>query len=258
MSDSSITASLESPTGYTPLGFRAGRLDFEQLDAIAKSGTRIGNEQFDSDAYLDEIIPKPWGYEYRAYADDFFDFWALRIEAPHSTSMHVHPRKATYLLCMQGTGVTEGLEQQVEIRAGSVLRIDPGAFHSTRNTGDDPLHLIEVETPRNKFDLMRLADAYDRTGRGYETSHERFDSSPMRPVRGRPGARIRTQSPDGTIQYRVRTGYDVFYRRMAGDLFYVPLALKGAVHRSVDILTNHSADDRRPDTESMYLTIHQS
>jgi mannose-6-phosphate isomerase-like protein (cupin superfamily) len=261
MSDSSTATSIKSPEApaeYTPFGFAAGRQDLEKLKAIAESGTRIGNEQFDSDAYLDEIIPKPWGYEYRAYADDFFDFWALRIEAPHSTSMHVHPRKTTYLLCLHGTGVTDGLDQSVAIRAGSVLRIDPGAFHSTRNTGDEPLHLIEVETPRNKFDLMRLADSYDRTGRGYETDHKPLDSAPMRPVRGRPGARIRSQAPDGGIQYRIRTGYDVFYRRMAGDLFYVPLDLAGAVRRSVEILTNHPADERRPNTESIYLAIHQA
>ncbi len=105
-----------------------GPADIAELKRLLRRGARVGNEQFDEDSHLDEVIPKPWGYEYRAYVDEFFDFWALHIDAPHSTSVHVHPRKLTYLLCLGGRGVTAGLDgTSVPIRQGSVVRIAPGA-----------------------------------------------------------------------------------------------------------------------------------
>jgi len=45
------------------------------LKRLTRVGARALNEQFDDDSHLNEIIPKPWGYEYRAYVDDFFDLW---------------------------------------------------------------------------------------------------------------------------------------------------------------------------------------
>lgn len=245
-----------NPTSYFhPIEFEAGPRDVERLNSMFGSGVRAGVEQFDSDSYLDDVIPKPWGYEYRAYVDDYFDFWALHIESPHGTSMHVHPRKVTYLLCLSGKGVTTGLAKSVEVGAGTMLRIAPGAFHATRSTSGEPLELIEVETPRNKFDLLRLEDGYSRAGVPYESDH-RDAGRPMRAVRNRPHARIRPQAPDRRTQYSVRTGFDVFYRRVQGDMFYVPLCMSGAIHRDVEILTNRT-DPRRPNTDTVYLAINR-
>ncbi len=247
--------SLKSTSRYRPIEFEAGSRDIERLNSLSKEGMRAGVEQFDTDSYLDDVIPKPWGYEYRAYVDDYFDFWALHIESPHSTSMHVHPRKVTYLLCLSGQGVTSGLAKSVDVGVGTMLRIAPGAFHTTRSTGGEPLELIEVETPRNKFDLLRLEDGYSRVGAPYESDH-RDAGRPMRAVRNRPHARIRPRSPDKRTEYSVRTGFDVFYRRAVGDMFYVPLCMSGAVHREVEILTNAS-DPRRPNTDTVYLAINR-
>lgn len=244
----------ETTTRSRPIPFEAGNRDIDRLNSLSESGVRAGVEQFDVDRYLDSVIPKPWGYEYRAYVDDYFDLWSLHIESPHATSTHVHPRKVTYLLCLAGQGLTTGLTKSVEVRAGTMLRIAPGAFHSTRSTGDEPLQLIEVETPRNKFDLLRLQDGYQRAGEPYESDHADAPSR-MRAVRGRPHARIRRSSPDRRTEFAVRTGYDVFYRRNEGDMYYVPLCLSGAVYRDLDILTG--GDARRPNTETSYLVINR-
>src|SRR5206468_2149007 len=137
---------------------------------------------FHDEGHLDDVIPKPWGYEYRAYADEYFDLWALHIDRGHGTSMHVHPRKLTYLACLGGHGLTTGLAAESEVAPGSVLRIAPGTFHSTRNTGSGPLELIEVELPRNKFDLLRLRDDYKRAGMAYESASVPEPESEMRTV----------------------------------------------------------------------------
>jgi mannose-6-phosphate isomerase-like protein (cupin superfamily) len=244
-------------TGVVPevVRFEAGKEDIRELKRLVRRGGRPLNEQFDADLHLNEIIPKPWGYEYRAYVDDFFDCWALHIDAPHGTSMHVHPRKLTYLLCLGGQGVTTGLRHEVPVRAGTIMRIAGGAFHGTRNTGDEPLELIEIEVPRNKFDLLRLRDDYDRTGKSYESEAIERPEHPMQRVPQQANAHLRGRTPDGRFGFEIRTGMDVFYRRRPADLFYVPLCISGVVRLDVEILTNTSREVVRPDVELPYLCI---
>ncbi|MEV0601768.1 cupin domain-containing protein [Streptomyces sp. NPDC050315] len=234
----------------------AGKADIAQLKKLVRYGYRVHNEQFDEDSHLDRVIPKPWGYEYRAYVDDFFDIWSLHIDAPHSTSVHAHPRKLTYLLCLGGRGVTSGLDREdVRIGAGSILRIAPGAFHGTRNMGDDPLELIEVEVPRNKFDLIRLEDDYNRAGTAYESESVEHSQDTMRAIRSFPNARMRERSPDRRFRFELRTGMDIFYRRREKDLFHIPLCFSGVVERDVEILTGRPEDSRRPQADGQYLSI---
>ena len=241
-------------TATTAYRLDPGPADLVALNRLLRRGLRTGNEHFDSDAHLRQIIPKPWGYEYRAYVDDFFDFWSLHLDAPHGTSMHVHPRKLTYLICLAGTGVTTGLGRtEFGLRPGSVVRIAGGAFHATRNTGDEPLELIEVEAPRNKYDLVRLADDYQRAGTAYETDSLADQHGGLHPVPSRPHAEMRDRTPDGRFRFWLRTGMDIFYRRLADDLCYVPLCVSGVVRADVDILT--PGDGRPPHTDMDYLCV---
>lgn len=254
---SSVEESIALTAGVTrgPVRFDAGKEDIRELKRLVRGGGRALNEQFDSDLHLNQIIPKPWGYEYRAYVDDFFDCWALHVDAPHATSMHVHPRKLTYLLCLGGEGITAGLRSEVAVRAGTIVRIAGGAFHGTRNIGDGPLELIEIEVPRNKFDLLRLRDDYDRTGKSYESKAIEQPEHSMRPVPQQANAHLRANTPDGRFGFEIRTGMDVFYRRRSADLFYVPLCISGVVGLDVEILTNAPLDERRPDVEQPYLCV---
>ncbi|MBN0043417.1 hypothetical protein JS756_04740 [Streptomyces actuosus] len=232
-----------------------GPRDFAALNEVVRKGSRIANESLDDDDHLNEIIPKPWGLEYRIYVDDFIDVWNLRIDEGESTSMHVHPRKLTYLLCLAGQGVTSTLTGDVPVGAGSLLRIGGGAFHASRSIGPGPLWLVEVEAPRNKFDLIRLRDNYDRQGTAYEQDHAAAPELPARPVSYLPQARLRDGSPCGSYSFSIRAGADVFYRRLEQDLFHVPLGLTGVVTGDVDILAPAQGDTRRPALDQYYLSL---
>lgn len=240
-------------TFYARVRLDAGPADLTELSRLVRTGVSVGNEQFQAEGHLDDIIPKPWGYEYRAYADEYFDLWALHIGPGHGTSMHVHPRKLTYLACLGGRGVTSGLSAESEVAPGTVLRIAPGAFHSTRNAGSDPLELVEVELPRNKFDLLRLRDDYKRAGMAYESESVPEPGSGMRPVPCLPNTRIREQSPDGRFRFELRPGMDIFYRRRAEDIFYIPLCLSGLVYSELEIVFR--GRNFPPDPDKAYLCI---
>lgn len=132
----------------------------------------IGTENFEKDTYLNGLIKKPWGCEYRIYADNLYDVWRLHLNPNSKTSMHCHPRKDTMLLCLEGNGVTTFLDgHEIKLSQGETIFIKKGVFHSTK-AGTQGLSLIEVENPRNKFDLIRFEDSYGREKQKYET----FDS----------------------------------------------------------------------------------
>ncbi|MFF4406153.1 cupin domain-containing protein [Streptomyces sp. NPDC001404] len=229
--------------------------DFAALRDAVRRGNRVGNEQHDADAHLDEVIPKPWGLEYRVFADDFLDVWHLTIEAGHATSLHVHPRKLTYLLCLAGQGVTRTLSGEHPVGAGTVLRIGGGAFHSTVSLGPGPLALVEVEAPRNKFDLIRLRDGYRRENTAYESEHRKLDELPVHPVPYLPEARMRDRSPCAEFRFDIRAGMDIFYRRRREDLFHIPLGPTGVVTGELDILAPAQGDIRRPAVDEYYLSL---
>ncbi len=142
----------------------------------ARGGLRFDVEPAERDSYLNGFIAKPWGHEYRIFCDTLFDVWRLRLEAGRSTSMHGHLQKDTVLICLAGHGATTFLDGTIcELAPGRSVYITRGAFHRTEASEAGHLDLIEVENPRNKFDLVRLGDAYGRSGTGYEpeaTVHE--------------------------------------------------------------------------------------
>jgi mannose-6-phosphate isomerase-like protein (cupin superfamily) len=228
--------------------------DLASMNSLLRRGVRVGNEDCDQDPHLHELIPKPWGQEYRAYSDDFLDVWHLQIDPGHATSMHVHPRKTTYLLCLAGKGILRTLTGQHEFGSGAVIRISRGAFHTTENPGDEPLMLIEVETPRNKYDLMRLRDSYNRAGASYEQDSARARVAPKR-VPYLPNARMCRTSPCGAFAFDILSGMDVHYRRRSAASYLVPLDCSAVVTDSMEILTDGPGDSRKPNLDSYYLGI---
>ena len=229
--------------------------DVDAMSGLLRDGVQAGNEQPGVDLHLDEIIPKPWGREYRAYVDDFLDVWQLQINPGHATSMHNHPRKLTYLVCLAGAGELTTLNGSIDIVRGDVVRIAKSAFHSTRNvSADERLDLIEVETPRNKYDLLRLRDGYRRAALGYETD-SRSAPSRMRRLPYLPHAQLRPESPCGTYEFSVIAGMDVHYRGLGLAELFVPLGIEALAYDSVHVLSRHTTPDMRPQLDTYYLGI---
>lgn len=229
--------------------------DIAALQSLLRSGWRPGNEDPDTHQHLQGLIPKPWGQEYRIYVDDFLDVWHLEIEPGHATSMHTHPRKITCLLCVSGAGLTHSLGGMLEVKAGSVVHIARGAFHSTENTSaTETLSIIEVETPRNKYDLLRLRDGYNRAGKGYESSGRRVAAAP-RKVAYLPNTWMRRRSPCGHLAFGIVSGMDVHYRRRSAGNYLVPLGLAEMLAGRMTILSDRPEDTRSPNLDCYYLSI---
>ena len=61
-------------------------------------------------------------------------------------------------MCLFGHGRIQLADTEIDILAGKHLFIGRGVSHATANVGEGELELIEVELPRNKFDLFRVQD----------------------------------------------------------------------------------------------------
>lgn len=137
--------------------------------------TSNNGESFEKDVHLNGFIEKPWGFEYRIYCDSIFDAWKLHISANESTSMHCHIQKDTVLICLEGSGQTQFLDGiQYHLRSGESIYINKGVFHQT-SAGHSGMELLEIENPRNKFDLLRLQDKYGRQNTAYEKKSQIHD-----------------------------------------------------------------------------------
>lgn len=120
--------------------------------------------------YSKVVVRKPWGYEYLLYTNGMVAVWILYIKSQAQTSMHCHPNKTTSLIVMQGSVECSSLDQKVVRAVGEGLFIDRKAFHQTKATSEEGAFVMEIETPVNKRDLVRLRDQYGREGKGYESS----------------------------------------------------------------------------------------
>ena len=122
---------------------------------------------------FDNIVKKPWGYEYIAYENEHCALWFLHIKNQHSTSMHCHPNKTTGLILLNGIAEVSFMSNSFVLNPNHKIMIRKGLFHSTKALSKKGIDLFEIETPVDKFDLVRLKDSYGREGMPYEDiSHE--------------------------------------------------------------------------------------
>lgn len=113
------------------------------------------------------IVKKPWGFEYLAYENESVGLWFLNINKNQSTSMHCHPKKTTGLVLLDGIAEVSFLADKRILQGLDKVMIRRGLFHSTKALSDKAL-ILEIETPKDKNDLVRLSDKYGRETKPYE------------------------------------------------------------------------------------------
>jgi hypothetical protein len=180
----------------------------------------------------------------------------LELGAGTSTSLHCHPRKNTVLLCVSGDGeMMTGSGRRIPLAPATVLRIDQGATHCSHARTD--MTLIEVETPRDKFDLVRLEDHHGRRRTDYEDAvHMRPLDPPLQAVSdGPPRARLRPRAANGRHGFALEAGTMV-RRNPAGLVFAISLDPLEMLRREILIAGPDEPDAIRAD--HTYLTVRRA
>ena len=126
-------------------------------------------EILDGHQVLDDVIVnKPWGWEYLCFRNANLAMWLLHIDSNQQTSMHSHPNKNTGYIVLNGAVELSWINSKEGFESLSKVNIFKRRFHSTRAVSKKGAYLIEIESPEDKSDLVRLNDAYGREGMPYE------------------------------------------------------------------------------------------
>jgi mannose-6-phosphate isomerase-like protein (cupin superfamily) len=119
-------------------------------------------------SYKANIVKKPWGFEYLAYENEDVGLWLLYIAPEQRTSMHCHPKKTTGLVLLDGQAEVSFLADKRKLNSLDKVMIRRGLFHSTKALSEGGAFIFEIETPKDKHDLVRLNDQYGRASKTYE------------------------------------------------------------------------------------------
>ena len=120
--------------------------------------------------YENSLIQKPWGYEYLIYENDNVGIWFLHINYGHQTSFHGHPCKKTGYIILSGVAEVSFFDNTIRLIPPEKLVLRTGVFHATKAISKCGMDLIEIETPKNKDDIIRFEDPYGRAGKPYNTN----------------------------------------------------------------------------------------
>lgn len=124
--------------------------------------------------YKDVVVKKPWGYEYLVYENEFVGLWFLNIKQGHKTSFHCHPLKTSGLYVLKGEAKVSFFENSFKVKSGQKMMIRKGLFHSTQSVSKESTLIFEIETPKDKLDLVRLDDVYGRIAKPYEGKSKEY------------------------------------------------------------------------------------
>ena len=84
-------------------------------------------------------------------------FGSVRLEPGKGHARHNHPDADEYIYVVSGTG-EQMLDDHppVPIKPGACIWIPIGIYHSTLNTGSEPLHLVVVYNPAGPEEGLRI------------------------------------------------------------------------------------------------------
>ena len=118
--------------------------------------------------FKDYVVKKPWGHEYLAYENEELSVWLLYLKHNAETSLHCHPNKKTSLILLDGKAEISFITSKIQANELFKIVIWDRVFHSTKALSENGIYVFEIETPKDKGDLVRVKDKYGRKFKPYE------------------------------------------------------------------------------------------
>ena len=84
-------------------------------------------------------VVKPWGHEYRLNLSDNLCITFLIINSGSRTSLHCHPEKLTSLVCINGEGKINFLNNSINFGKMNSFIVRTGLFHQIENISNEKL-----------------------------------------------------------------------------------------------------------------------
>jgi mannose-6-phosphate isomerase len=123
-----------------------------------------------------KVVIKPWGRERWLHESDApYGFKVIRITAGSRTSLQYHRYKRESYFILEGEAILHYRDEQdgstltLLMPAGTLAHVDPGSVHRVEAVTD--IVLVEVCTPDDGSDNVRLSDDYRRGDGRVESEH---------------------------------------------------------------------------------------
>lgn len=127
------------------------------------------NENIQKRLPANTVVYKPWGYEYCMDEGCSHNIWILHVNRGESTSLHAHRNKDTFLFVLSGELQFGTFKGTFMIYPYDKIFIEKKVFHRMMSTTDNTI-VMEIESSCNKFDSLRLTDAWKREHLPYDAN----------------------------------------------------------------------------------------
>lgn len=110
------------------------------------------------------IEERPWGYFAVLEDKDTHKVKRIVVYADQRLSYQSHQKRSETWVFTKGEGVITLDDYDLEVRAGSIIKIPVGVKHRIKNSGGTHLEFIEVQTGTyfGEDDIVRYSDDYGR------------------------------------------------------------------------------------------------
>ena len=150
--------------------------DLLEINKILLSTSNNG-ESFEKDLHLNGFIENHGDMSIEFIVILFLMYGAFIYQRINPRQCIVIYSKTPSLYAYMVMARPDFLMVHQALKSGDSIYIAKGVFHQTIS-GKSGIELIEVENPRNKFDLLRLKDNYGRQNMAYEKKSQEHDLLP--------------------------------------------------------------------------------
>jgi mannose-1-phosphate guanylyltransferase/mannose-1-phosphate guanylyltransferase/mannose-6-phosphate isomerase len=139
----------------------AARDEAQHVKAIVDRLKKAGR----SEASAHPRVYRPWGSYETIDLGPRFQVKRIIVNPGQRISLQTHARRAEHWVCVQGVArVTRG-DDVLTLRENMSTYIPVGCVHRLENPGDEPAHVIEVQSGDylGEDDIVRIEDSYGRS-----------------------------------------------------------------------------------------------
>jgi mannose-1-phosphate guanylyltransferase / mannose-6-phosphate isomerase len=110
-------------------------------------------------------VHRPWGSYEDIDQDERFRVKRIIVKPGAALSLQKHSQRSEHWVVVKGRARITRDSDVFELEENQSTYIPAGMIHRLENPGDDPLHLIEIQSGGylGEDDIIRLEDNYGRT-----------------------------------------------------------------------------------------------
>ncbi len=141
----------------------ANRAQSQEVKAFVDQ-LKAGDAFMQQTTQLPNVVQRPWGTYATLKHEDGYQVKRITVHPGEQLSLQYHHKRAEHWVVVQGTGLVQIGDAQLETTIGEYRFIPLGEKHRLTNIGTDELVLIEVQCGSylGEDDIVRLEDDYGR------------------------------------------------------------------------------------------------